>query len=372
MDPLSISTVVVTLLGACAGLSKILDKARKVRDVPEVLLALNNEVSDLRLTLMDIHDRREEFLKKDYSSLNEEEKRLLEACHTVLERTWNKVHEAEWLLRNGLQRIEAGKKFNIRFWLNSRENETLVRLQVDVRDAKQSMQGIWNQLNLRQSQQIQAQLSGILGTSNDIQDYIFESVPALSGDHSRIERKLDQLLELQRALSSPPPILAIDTSANASKSASNRHRVEISLQRIQTLSKSAGHPCTCQRRRGSYSFVHRLLGCLLLGYVAAPNMSHELGCRHNFQANIVLVYSFPAWFLHYTLALCAQYDARVGVKYSLSIRQVVSVDHIVWALINDGDVEGLNGLISSGQISLEVRGFNGNGLLPVSQAILPN
>ena len=105
MDPLSVSTGILTLLGACSTISSTLSHIRQCRYIPDILTALHNEVSDLRLVLLDIHDHREEFLKNDFSLLSTREKRLLESCYSTLERTWNRINEAEPLLRDSVRRI---------------------------------------------------------------------------------------------------------------------------------------------------------------------------------------------------------------------------------------------------------------------------
>lgn len=51
MDPLSITTSVLTLLAAANQVAKGLDKLASIKGAPAAVLALNNEVSDLRLVL---------------------------------------------------------------------------------------------------------------------------------------------------------------------------------------------------------------------------------------------------------------------------------------------------------------------------------
>lgn len=51
MDPLSITASVLTLLTAANKVAKGLDKLASIKGVPAAVLALNNELSDLRLVL---------------------------------------------------------------------------------------------------------------------------------------------------------------------------------------------------------------------------------------------------------------------------------------------------------------------------------
>ena len=59
-DPLSLSASIIALRGAAEGVSKTLAKLHELRNAPNELLALNNEISDLRIVLNDLerHFRR--------------------------------------------------------------------------------------------------------------------------------------------------------------------------------------------------------------------------------------------------------------------------------------------------------------------------
>ena len=56
MDPLSISASVVALLGAGGTLAKLLRKGIGLKNAPDVLRTLNDEVSELRSTAYDVND----------------------------------------------------------------------------------------------------------------------------------------------------------------------------------------------------------------------------------------------------------------------------------------------------------------------------
>ena len=56
MDPLSVSASVLTLLGAGGTLSKLLRKGIDLKNAPDVLKALNDEVSELQSTANDVND----------------------------------------------------------------------------------------------------------------------------------------------------------------------------------------------------------------------------------------------------------------------------------------------------------------------------
>ncbi|KAG8531898.1 uncharacterized protein KY384_003534 [Bacidia gigantensis] len=56
MDPFSATASVLAILGAVGKIAKGLRKVLGLRHAPSVLLALNNEISDLQLVVSDVHD----------------------------------------------------------------------------------------------------------------------------------------------------------------------------------------------------------------------------------------------------------------------------------------------------------------------------
>ncbi|KAI4232309.1 MAG: hypothetical protein LQ349_005098 [Xanthoria aureola] len=56
MDPISVAASVLTVLGAAATAGRALDRISSSRQAPEHLIALVNEVSDLRVVLHNVRD----------------------------------------------------------------------------------------------------------------------------------------------------------------------------------------------------------------------------------------------------------------------------------------------------------------------------
>ena len=367
MDPLSITASIWTLLGACSIVLKTFEKIRKIRSVPEVLYSLNNEIADLKLVLLDIHDLREEFFSQDPAELNSREKRLLDACHGLLEQTWSKVREAEVLINSSIQTIGPNLRSRLQVAINTRENGRLARLQIGIREAKENIQSLWGQLDRRHSAQIQVQLRNILETGTNTRSQVLEGNQVLHEDNQRIERKLDKLLEMERVLSSPSPRLDLDISASISNATRGTKRIDIALTRVSYAQANFPRVCQCQDRVRSFNYAHGFLGDLFLGYAATPLFrKHSPDCCYSLQAETTLVYCFPIWFLNYTLALRAKYDFISGLQCKLAIRPILPHHHVAWDIAQSGDVEGLKTLLSAGKVALEVRDPNGNGLLIVS------
>ena len=56
MDPLTLTTGIVTLVQACASLSKTVAKIVRLKDAAGLVQAVNNEISDLHLVSMQVQE----------------------------------------------------------------------------------------------------------------------------------------------------------------------------------------------------------------------------------------------------------------------------------------------------------------------------
>ena len=65
MDPLSITASLIALIGAAESIAVGINKLASLRNAPASVLALNNELSDLRLVLREV----EPLLQKHYQAL---------------------------------------------------------------------------------------------------------------------------------------------------------------------------------------------------------------------------------------------------------------------------------------------------------------
>ena len=273
MDPLSITASILTLVGAC---STILERYRRIREiwkVPDVLYSLNNEIADLKLVLLDIHEVREEFFRKDPTELDSRERKLLDLCHGLLERTWSKVREAEGLINSSIQTTGQRSISKLHTVFNPNASRRLARLQTSIRDANENIQNLWRQLDTRHSSQIPVQLSNVQETCTDVQSRSIENQSLLLDGNQRVERvekKVDKLLDIQRTLSSPSPSLATDVSASVLSATPGTKRLDIALMRLPYMQVNFTSACHCRDTTRFSEYAHSFLGDLFLGQVLSP------------------------------------------------------------------------------------------------------
>ena len=131
-DPLSITASIIAVVGAAEGVTKTISKISNLRNAPNQVLALINEVSDLRIILGDIHSYIIENTQRSQIS----QKRLQ---HTTIfvDRAREKLLQLDELIQYRLTKPESVPnqiKISRREWAGARA--TIERFQQDLRDIR--------------------------------------------------------------------------------------------------------------------------------------------------------------------------------------------------------------------------------------------
>ena len=131
-DPLSITASIIAVVGAAEGVTKTLSKIKNMRHAPDELLALINEVSDLRIILSDIHS---------YIVENTERPQIpyerLQHVTIFVNRAKEKLLQLDELIQYRLTKPESVTdqiKISRREW--ARAKTTIERFQQNLRDIR--------------------------------------------------------------------------------------------------------------------------------------------------------------------------------------------------------------------------------------------
>lgn len=133
MDPLSIAASIVALMGATEGIAVGINKLASLKNAPASVLALNNELSDLRLVLAEIQP----LLEKHYTAIagNGTPGPGFSGDSTILlsiQRAKIRLVELEVIVRNRLMvRMGVVDKLSWAF-----EQEKILRAKDDLRTAR--------------------------------------------------------------------------------------------------------------------------------------------------------------------------------------------------------------------------------------------
>ena len=88
-DPLSITSAIVTLLGAGGRIGKVLKKVVNLKHAPDILLAVNNEITDLR----DVVQIFDDLLQRKYNTSDAAPYRQLSVSLDKVKRTLLKLEQ---------------------------------------------------------------------------------------------------------------------------------------------------------------------------------------------------------------------------------------------------------------------------------------
>lgn len=136
MDPLSITVATLALIGAANQVAVGLNKLASLKGAPAAILALNNEVSDLRLVLQETEPlllrHKEAAVSGNFKSTLPSSKMIDATFLHSMERAKDKLLDLESVIQNRLMtRMGAIDKLG---WL--REQDKVRKAQVDLRTVR--------------------------------------------------------------------------------------------------------------------------------------------------------------------------------------------------------------------------------------------
>ena len=143
MDPISLIASIITLIGAGGSVAKGLRKLISLKEAPDSLLQLNNEISDLQLVASAI----QEIFWQCSESLGEARKSHHAILDNALSNTKTVILELEVLIVYGLAKVTAGgSRVNRLAWV--REERKIQAMKDRLRAARMDLVAATSLLNL--------------------------------------------------------------------------------------------------------------------------------------------------------------------------------------------------------------------------------
>lgn len=355
MDPFSLTTGVVTLLGLCIATTKIFNKIRSLKEAPELIQALNNELSDLQLLIASIDDHLRSSAKTELCHM-EEERFLL--CSHILEDTQQTVIELENFLQRSILRPnpkqEAVLEINRTAFL--KEHGQLARLQMQLQRARRRITSLFSSLGMRDATKVKVLLSDIRFNVKEIKSNMQQGLSALSDRQAGMETALEHLLKAQHGAETA----LFRSSRGGIRQDSANEGIEMLVARVRR-SESVS-TCLCSRQRIS-GYLETFLGSIFIGYTAAPSFGGATCCFCEEKRGLVLAYYFPNWFVKYVVSFRSQHKGFFDMTFSLSIAQLLPANHTIFDLITKGDIHGMKQLFRPDKVSIRAETPFGHRLL---------
>ena len=349
MDPFSLTTGILTLISACATVANTFGKIKRLSEAPEVIQAINNEISDLQLFLVDMKVHMERVQSKS-STLPNVDEAVLRLCASILGRTRDKILEVDSLIQYRLLKGDDETGTRVHRGAFVRYRDKIIRFQAELRESRQRVADVARILEIRQ-------ISRLEGVLDDIRS---QDLSILVQGQERIERQLNRLISRRRAVSKVPHDFFQERARTSSIEFSS---IRMSVSRFRPAEETTR--CTCFRQE-NYVHIQSFLGTLFLGYEAASKLiPTRQSCPHRHQIGVHVAYYFPLWFLKYAIWLQVQFGMTGLNQLSLSFIQILPPEHIALDMIKFGDIDGIKQLLKSGQLSIKAQLPNGANLLHV-------
>ena len=132
MDPLSLTASLLAILGASGAIAKGLNKIRRLKDAPGILLQLNNEVTDLHLLIRGV----DELYTQQSDSTNIS---LRDIVYSTLVRAKEALLELEQLISyQWTKETDNGVEVDRSVW---------IRAQTKIKETKDRIRNVRNDLN---------------------------------------------------------------------------------------------------------------------------------------------------------------------------------------------------------------------------------
>ena len=340
MDPLSLTTGIVTLLGACTAASKTFAKIRRLKDAPALIQALKSETGELQLMLRDTNDRLES-IESRRSAPSRVDEAVLRLCVLIINRTKDKILEVDSLIQYQLLKEDEDKGTRVYKRAFLQNYNKLIKFQAELQELRHRVGDVSKILGVQD-------ISRIEGALNNVQS----SLAVIFQRQNRTEQQVERLANSQSNASSS----SSETSQEENLLISGNTPSGIDASTIPSIT------CTCVRQEVS-THLRTFLGIWFLGYT-----ENKQSCLYHCQAELRVVFFFPLWFLRYVIWLQVQSGP---ILCTLSWIQVIPRDHVVLDMIKYGDIDGIKNLFISGQVSIRAQMPNGANLLYVSSFFVP-
>ena len=378
-DPLSVTAGIIAVLGAIESVTKTLARIKSIRNAPNELLALINEVSDLKLILSDVQS-----YLADCTASQQLPREPLQHMSTLANRARDRLLELDELIQYRFTKADSTTdqiKVSRREWARARS--TIETFRQSLRDIRlnivtqmvvvNSCVSILFKIHPRIVLTLFRAHQSRIGLTIDEICIISSQLQMnhhLSGE--RITRQLDEHSRLlTHILTGQPdlqgqPQLRTSSDGQAQISAgglvattsdqSSGSIIRIRAHATQT-SRLPCYPrcvCACHNIRSFSSplLLHKTIGTLFIGYSGCPLRSlhrcTDSNCLSQSTFRAYVHYHFPYWFVTkaLTVALMSVYLDKISV--SLTVRNVVSPGAEIFRLAYANDVDGLRGLFSVG------------------------
>lgn len=399
MDPVSLTASVASIIGVLSIVGKGLEKLYRLRQAPEQVLALLNEISDFRAVLLNLKEIIEGLHLEDgnlqYARRRNDLRISSSQLTMYMETATNQLLELEKLIE---YRIlvpfgAQGQKPPIMRLRWARAGQEIKEFQRGLNEIKGKIHMTLSTLTTSQVSQVRLGLYSVEAMVSQVRDQQRE----LSAVNMNILRDVQQAVAQREVKSGDGEQALLQSStrtqestlqettardtpktpqSNMPRQKQNNNTIRSSSTKLDVLQINTTYACrltcdarcscVCHRRRGvqTPSFLQKSIGSLFVGYggglVQTPKCD-EPRCSRPSQRSTQITYYFLMWCISYAIAATIR-----GPQVSLTALRVRHSEELAFLYAQEDDWDRLSKLFDEGLASSFDVDQDGQSILHVS------
>ena len=354
MEPLSVAANMIAVLGAGGIILKTLDQANLIRQAPEIVLALNNEISDLRLIVHETQRLLQE--NQARNPVGSDTRTFADEVTPILIKGRDKLLELESLIQYDLTapRTFIGNRPKVRkvAWMLKRTK--LKTIKDEIRLLRMNLAVIVGLVTSKSTSRLEFQISQIQVANTTLHGRLNAALPDILRSQAR---SADLLGNLASSLIAPNGTPSADNSTMLSfeqpKPAIQGNVISgLHIHAIRKLDSCAlDCSCACHSRSiwKSPPYLRNFLGLLFTGYTGLPIINPKcdrIGCIQMSQSSIYIRYFFPPWLLSSVMEFYIRISRSYGISQCLRVSNVVETGAQIMLFAVNGETEKLKELLA--------------------------
>ncbi|KAI1193233.1 ankyrin [Nemania serpens] len=368
MDPLSLTASIITVVGVADTAARGLKKLIALRGASDAILALSNEISDLRLTLREL-DYILKASRADDATLNDY---LQGSVFPNIDTTQKKLVAFEQLVEGRLKKSDGSPdKLG---WL--KYEEKIQKLQKDLRHLRLNFGTILGIISSKSASTLETRLDSLCFVTEQHRS----ETQALIQQGENMHQAFLQMLEKQNH--NELRLAAIEKGPHVEPPESSSLSIQprgpsdgLSALRMRFLQRRRCSPycdCACHRtsRLNTPRMLQFLIGTLCVGYNGVPRLTQPCtnsACQKTPEGFIAVNYYFPTWLAKTVFAAGARFTDYRGPELSIRMLNVRDPAAMIFQATHDDDALTVQALLSSGKASvLDVEHGTGHSALHVA------
>ncbi|KAI0415282.1 ankyrin [Xylaria grammica] len=339
MDPLSLTASVITVVGVADAAGRGLKKLIALRGASDAILALNNEISDLRLTL---------------------ESLILSFRRSVspsIDTTRKKLIALEQLVQSRLKKPNGSPD---RFgWL--KYEEKIQKLQKDFRHLRLNLGTVLGIISSKSASRLETRLDGLCFVAEQHRIETQELVQQGEAIHKAFLQMLERQKQNELRWAAIEREAHIEPPQPAPLGIQPRGLSDgLSALRMRFLQRRRCSPycdCACHHtsRLRTPRMLQFLIGTLCVGYNGVPRLTKPCTsseCQKTPEGFIAVNYYFPTWLVGKVFAAGARFTNYRGPELSIRMLNVRDPGNMIFLATHNNDALTIQTLLSSGEASV--------------------